>query len=155
MGLLIQIGFVLLLLLGGYLIGTWAEKKHYRSIIEREKQSADIIIIATKKAPETAKHTALVLGSVVIASDYFKRFVAWLIGIFGGRINVYESLLDRARREAVLRLKEGARASGANMVVNIKFETATLNDIRQQKNAMVEVLAYGTAVNYTPEAQTD
>lgn len=151
MGLLLQLGFALLLLIGGYLLGTRAEKKHYRSIVKREKQATDIIIIATKQAPSNSQNGGLVLGSVVIASDYFKRFVAWLVGIFGGRINAYESLLDRARREAILRLKDDARTHGANMVVNVKFETSTLNDIGTKGNAMVEVLAYGTAVKYPPE----
>lgn len=148
MDFLIKIGFFLLMLIAGYLWGTRAEKKHYRSIIKREKESADIMVIAAKYAPTEAKDGELVLGSVVIASDYFKNFVAGLVGIFGGRINVYESLLDRARREAILRMKEEARTCGANMVVNIKFETATLNDIQTKKGTMVEVLAYGTAVKY-------
>lgn len=146
MGLLINLGIFLLLLFAGYAWGTRAEKKHYRSIAEREKNATDIIILASKKAPETAEGGTLVTGSVVVASDYFKRFVAGLIGIFGGRLNVYESLLDRARREAILRMKEQARSRGANMIVNLKFETATLNDIRKKQSAMVEVLAYGTAV---------
>lgn len=153
MEFLIQLGFVLLLLGAGYFWGTRAEKKHYRSIIEREKELSHIIVIAARHPPQEAKDANLVLGSVVVASDYFKRFVAWLIGIFGGKINVYESLFDRARREAVLRMKNDAQACGANMVVNVKFETATLNDIRKKQTAMVEVLAYGTAVKY-PQADS-
>ncbi len=148
MDLLIQLIIFLILLGAGYFWGTRAEKKHYRSIIEREKTNSDILIIATKQPPIGSKDGDLVLGSVVIASDYFKNFVAWLVGIFGGRINVYESLLDRARREAVLRMKDEARTHGANMIVNMKFETATLNNIQQGKSAMVEVLAYGTAVKH-------
>lgn len=149
MGLLLQLGIAAFLLLMGYFWGTRAEKSHYRSINAREKKSTDIIILASKYAPDRATDAYLVQGSVVVASDYFKRFVSWLIGIFGGRINVYESLLDRARREAILRLKDEARSQGANMVVNIKFETATLNSINTQSAAMVEVLAYGTAVRYS------
>lgn len=147
MELLINLGITLLLLFAGYAWGTHAEKKHYRHIIEREKTSTDIILITSKHAPDAMRGGGdVVMGNVVVASDYFKRFVAWLIGIFGGRLNVYESLLDRARREAVLRMKDEARATGANMIVNVKFETATLNDIQKRQSAMVEVLAYGTAV---------
>lgn len=155
MELLLQLIFLAMMLSVGYFWGTHAEKKHYRSIIQREKQSTDIIITATKYAPETGKDAELVIGSVVVASDYFKRFVAWLIGIFGGKINVYESLLDRARREAVLRMKEDARLYKANMIVNVKFETATLNNINRQGAAMVEVLAYGTAIKYPMNQPTE
>lgn len=147
MGLIINLGIPLLLLITGYLWGTRAEKKHYQRIIAREKNATDIIIITSKYAPDDIRGGGeVVTGNVVIASDYFKRFVAWLIGIFGGRLNVYESLLDRARREAILRMKDEARAQGANLIVNVKFETATLNDIQKRQSAMVEVLAYGTAV---------
>lgn len=149
MGVLIQIGFTVFLLAMGYYWGTRAEKKHYSDIIQREQDFADVVVITSKQAPTEASRGVLVQGNVVIASDYFKQFVSWLIGIFGGRVNVYESLLDRARREAVLRVKADARAQGANLVVNLKFEAATLNDISKANVAMVEVLAYGTAV-YLP-----
>lgn len=140
----------ILLLIGGYIWGSHAERKHYRSIIEREKLFADVIAIASKYPPENAKVIDLCMGNVVVASDPFKRFVAWLIGIFGGRINVYESLLDRARREAILRLKDEVVEKGGNMVVNLKLETANINYSTDKRvAAMVEVVAYGTCVRYT------
>ncbi|MFT6733724.1 MAG: hypothetical protein ACJAS9_001914 [Polaribacter sp.] len=43
--------------------------------------------------------------------DYFKRFLAGLRNIFGGRVVTYESLVDRARREAILRMKEKCPAA--------------------------------------------
>ena len=60
-----------------------------------------------------------------------------------------KTLLDRARREAVLRLKEQAAAKGANAVLNFKLEPASLDNIYQPQQGgvvgTVEVLAYGTA----------
>ena len=82
-------------------------------------------------------------GSTVIASDYFKSFVAGLVNIFGGRVVPFESLLDRARREALLRMKEQARAAGAAYVFNVKYETAR---VTAGRGAALEVLAYGTAM---------
>lgn len=154
MGLLLQIGITVFLLAMGYYWGTRAEKKHYRDIVRREQHFTDVVVVTSKHAPAAANGGELVQGNVVVASDYFKQFVSWLIGIFGGRMNVYESLLDRARREAVLRVKASARAQGANLVVNLKFETATLNDIGKRNAAMVEVLAYGTAVRLPESAAT-
>lgn len=148
MGAWIEISITVALLALGYFWGSRAERKHYLSLTERERTSTDVIVIASRHAPENAQNGELVLGNVVIASDYFKRFVSWLIGIFGGRINVYESLLDRARREAMLRMKDEAKSLGANMVVNVKIETATINNSKNQSTAMVEVLAYGTAVKH-------
>jgi uncharacterized protein YbjQ (UPF0145 family) len=53
-----------------------------------------------------------VSGSVVVSVDYFKRFLAGLRTLVGGRVTSYETLLDRARREAILRCKE-TRAGAA------------------------------------------
>ncbi len=146
MEILFNIIFYAILLAIGYAVSSYIEKRHYNSIIEREKELEDIIVIASKNIPENAEPVDLVLGSVVVGSDYFKRFVAWVVGIFGGRISVYESLLDRARREALLRLKDDASLNNADAIINVKFTTATLNNIHIKSATMVEVMAYGTAV---------
>lgn len=141
--------FLLLVLLGiGYVFGRVAEARHYRSIIAREKQLAGILLFAAKRAPpEIADVEAmLVSGSAVISADYFKWFVAGLRKLFGGRFRVYETLLDRARREAVLRLKQEARVRGANTVFNIKFESFNVTIGARGGLPAIEILAYGTAL---------
>ena len=84
-------------------------------------------------------------GNVVISVDYFKRFVAGLRNLVGGRITTYETLLDRARREAILRMKEQAHGLGGYIVFNVKLETASISKGRKNTVGSVEVLAYGTA----------
>jgi uncharacterized protein YbjQ (UPF0145 family) len=90
----------------------------------------------------------MVMGSVVISIDYFKRLLAILRNIFGGRVTSYETLVDRARREAVLRLKAAARRKGCDIVVNLRLETSTIGQSANNRNSVgcVEVLAYGTAI---------
>jgi len=141
------ITFLVLLTLG-YVFGRIAEKRHYKSIIERETDLNRIPAIALRFPPPSLKRqrTELVMGNVVIANDYFKRIAASLRNLVGGRVKSYESLLDRARREAVLRMKEQADAMGAKMVFNIKLETASISKGRKNKVSSVEVLAYGTAI---------
>lgn len=141
--------FVLLVLLGiGYVFGRIAESRHYRSIMQREKQFADILLFAAKRPPPGIADVdaILVTGSAVISADYFKWFVAGLRKLFGGRFRVYETLLDRARREAVLRLKQEARARGANAIFNIKFESFNVTMGARKGLAAIEILAYGTAL---------
>jgi uncharacterized protein YbjQ (UPF0145 family) len=89
-----------------------------------------------------------VTGHVVVSVDYFKRFVAGLRGLFGGRISSYESLLDRARREAVLRMKASAMHEGYHAIVNVRLETSCLakSARNNKKTAGVEVLAFGTGI---------
>ena len=76
--------------------------------------------------------------------------MAGLVNFFGGAVVSYESLLDRGRREALLRMKKQASALGAEYVFNIKYETTSLGGGRL---ASIEVLAYGTAL--TPEGMVD
>lgn len=138
--------FVVLLGLG-YSVGRYAEKRHYRSIIERETTLNALPAMAVRFPPtEPLYDQALVLGNVVVSVDYFKRFVAALRNLFGGRVTAYETLLDRARREAILRMKAQAEAMGASMVFNVKYETASISKGRGQTIGSVEVLAYGTAL---------
>ena len=146
--LLLQIAPVIGLLVLGYGAGRLAEHRHYRSIRRREDELRDVIVITSKTLPEsnTAPGTRLVLGSTVISIDYFKRFVAHLRMIFGGRVHTYESLLDRARREALLRMQARARDLGAKMIFNVRFETSSISKGQRQSVGSVEVLAYGTAV---------
>ena len=139
---------ILLLLLAGYGFGQWAEKRHYRSIIRRERQYNQLPAIAIRIPPKQEPyHTqTLVMGSVVISVDYYKRFLAHLRNFFGGRVKSYESLLDRARREALLRMKAEASQLNAEYVFNVKYETASISKGRRNAIGSVEVLAYGTAL---------
>jgi uncharacterized protein YbjQ (UPF0145 family) len=140
---------IFLVLLGlGYGFGRIAEQRHFRSIIRREKTLSYLPVIASRFPPAKLPppKTCLVSGSVVVSVDYFKRFLARLRNLVGGRVKSYESLLDRARREAILRMKQQASELGATMVFNIKLETASISKGRKQKVGAVEVLAYGTAI---------
>ncbi len=111
---LIEFGIFLVLLIVGFFAGTIVEKRHYASIRKRERQYADVLAFAVRFPPDrvTPQRAFLVHGTVVISSDYFKTFVAGLRNLFGGRVRTYETLMERARREALLRLKHDARRPG-------------------------------------------
>ncbi len=143
-----EIGVSLVLLLLGFFFGRYAEKKHFESIIQREAELANVVVIASKNTTvsDSAKPGMMVTGSVVISVDYFKRFLAMLRTIFGGRVTAYETLLDRARREAILRMKQEAKAMNADRIFNIKLETASISKNASGNIGSVEVLAYGTAL---------
>ena len=137
----------LTLLILGYITGRIAELRHYRSIRDREDTLRGIAAVASKVLPPDFRgDTRLVAGSVVVSVDYFKRFVARLRNLVGGRVTTYETLLDRARREAILRMKAQANSEGATMVFNVKLETASISKGRRGTIGSVEVLAYGTAL---------
>ena len=114
-----QLIIVIVLIGLGYVVGSIAEKKHYRSIISREAQWLHIPTVSVKNMIEDDVDiidARMVQGSVVISIDHFKRILASLRNIFGGRVTAYESLIDRARREAILRMKE--KSPNADIVLN-------------------------------------
>jgi len=143
-----QILLFLLLLVLGYFIGSYLEKKHYRSIIKREAELNKLPAVASKILPagSASFEQRLVLGNVTISVDYFKRFIATLHNFFGGSVTSYETLLDRARREALLRMKSEAKKLNAGLVMNVKYETASIYKGSGSGVGSVEVLAYGTAM---------
>ena len=142
-----QLIITLILVTLGYLFGRRAEKKHYDSLIEREIKANKLPVIASRIPPFDAPYEqTLVSGSVVIANDYFKVFVAGLRNLFGGKVTTYETLLDRARREAVLRMKDKAKALGAEYIFNIKYDTSNISGQYSRQLPIIEVHAYGTAL---------
>ena len=132
----------------GYFFGQYFERQHYKSIIQRERETLNFPLLTMKAAPPGISRcdASLVSGNVVVSVDYFKRFLAGLRAIIGGRVKSYETLVDRARREAVLRMKEKAMARGAVMVTNVRIETSSISKGRRQAIGSIEVLAYGTAL---------
>jgi uncharacterized protein YbjQ (UPF0145 family) len=145
---MVDIIIFLLLVVLGYGVGTFTERRHLRSIEKREaaQLSQPVVTLAHALYPEDQIESAnLVAGSAVISVDYFKRLLASLRNIFGGTVKSYESLLDRARREAILRMKESA--PDAEAIVNVRLETASIGRRANKKGVgCVEAIAYGTAL---------
>lgn len=139
--------FTVLFLLG-YFVGSANERKHYKSIEAREQASLQTPVTTLKSgyAAEDVVQTRLAVGGVVISIDYFKWIVSILRNLVGGSVGSYESLVDRARREAILRMKENA--PGAAMIINVRVETSTIADPTESSRTIgaVEALAYGTAI---------
>jgi uncharacterized protein YbjQ (UPF0145 family) len=82
----------------------------------------------------------------VIASDQFKRFLGKWQNFLGGKVGTYERIMDRARREAKLRLLEHAERENCNVVWCFRQETSTIGSGPALRGmVMAEVFVYGTA----------
>jgi uncharacterized protein YbjQ (UPF0145 family) len=140
-----QLITVLVILAVGFCAGKFFEIRHIRRLKEREQELSSIMINNLRSFQGVdAKQAFLVLGSAVIATDYFKTFVSGFRNIFGGEMKAYRSLMGRARREALVRLLEQAHAAGADSVWNLRYETSTIQG--KKRAGGVEILAYATAV---------
>lgn len=140
--------FVVLLAIG-FGFGRAKERRHLQSLEERESMARAFTVDSLKRPPEgvSVRESFLCSGSIVIGSDYFKSVGASLKSLVGGRLRTFETLLERARREATLRMMADAKERGADLVINTRFETSSIGRMTGNNGlAASEVVAYGTAL---------
>lgn len=132
--------FAVLFLLGlGF--GRYNERKHLAELEQNEQRLA-YISTDTQRITVYAQHGHLISSNVVISHDYFKFVLANIQNFFGGRLRSYESIVERARREAIIRLKLEAEKTGAIHIAAVRLSTTEMG----MQGGMVEVFAYGTAI---------
>ena len=103
---------------------------------------SDILISTMNDVPgyEVTAVYGEVFGLIVRARNVFSNVGASFRTIVGGESKGYTTLLSDSRDQAVERLRDAARARGANAVLAMRFDCNEIGDI------MSEVAAYGTAV---------
>ena len=144
--MLINYAPFILLFAAGWFFGSRHERQHLAQLSIAEQELSHIMVSSERfYVPKLVANTEgeLVLGSVVIAQDYFKMIIARVLSIFGKNLTTYETLLDRARREALVRMRTEAQAKGYNHIYGLRLEVSNIN----QLGSMDEAIAYGTAVN--------
>lgn len=87
-----------------------------------------------------------VFGLVVRSRGLAGNIAAGLRSLFGGEIHEYTELLESTRRQALDRMVQNATLMGANAVISMRFDSSEIG------NSMSEIVAYGTAVIVTPDA---
>lgn len=145
---LINLAFRILLMPVAFLVGGFQQKRHLRSLEEREAQLKDIVVNNLKRVaqPETVSSATMVVGQVVIATDYYKSFATGLRNFIGGEMKNAISLCNRGRREALLRLQEEARRIGAKEVWNVRYGFSNIAGTGNSAALQIELIAYGTAI---------
>jgi len=139
-------------IVGAYFIGTLVEIDHYKIVEKKEKEYLHLPVVTNEELLDNTReveNAELISGNVVISIDYFKRMLAGLRNLIGGEVSSYETLIDRGRREAVLRMKE--KALSADIILNMRIETSAVGqnaNKRKDSIGSIEVLAYGTAITF-------
>lgn len=130
--------------LAGWLLASWFEQRHLKSLNTREVPLRHISINTFKHLPACeAEASTLLIGSVVVAHDYFRTLIIIIRRLIGGNIKPYERLVQRGRREALIRLKEEADLLGLDKIINIRFGTSTVSG---RFLHAIEMVAYGTGI---------
>lgn len=139
--LLFQLGVFALLFVIGFTFGRYNERKHLAELEMNEARLA-YITVDNQRLIQSTQPGQLISSNVVISHDYFKFVLASIQNFFGGRLKSYESILERARREALIRLKLEAEKVGATHIMGLRLSTTEMG----MQGSMVEVFAYGTAI---------
>ena len=150
--LALYVGLPAVVLFVGWFVGHLSETKHERSLAAREGALKDIETTDLRNPPGFAGAEgpcSLVSGEAVVASDTFKTWVFGLKNIVGGESKTFTRLFDRARREALLRMKERARELGCDAVCNVRFDSADIGGnaagAKKKGSNMAVALVSGTA----------
>ena len=150
--LALYVGLPAFILFVGWLVGHLSETKHERSLALREEALKDIETTDLRNPPgynSAEGPCALVSGEAVVASDTFKSWVFGFKNIVGGESKTFTRLFDRARREALLRMKERVRELGCNAVCNVRFDSADIGGnaagAKKKGSNMAVALVSGTA----------
>jgi uncharacterized protein YbjQ (UPF0145 family) len=86
------------------------------------------------------RQIGLCWGLVVRSIGFTKGVSGGFRAMKSGEVPQYTEVLELARRHALDRLIEHARAMGANAIAGVRFDSTEIG------NNMSEILAYGTGV---------
>jgi uncharacterized protein YbjQ (UPF0145 family) len=101
-----------------------------------------MIIVTTEFVPgkEIKELKGFVRGNTVQSKNIGKDLLAGLRTLVGGEITEYTEMMDEARQKAIGRMVEDAKSKGANAIIGMKLQSASV-----MQNTS-EIIAYGTAV---------
>lgn len=107
------------------------------------------IVVTTPTIPgyRIGKVLGVVTGLSPRTRGVLGKFVAGIQSMVGGEVTSFTSELEKARMEAIDRVRQKAAAMGANAIVGLDMETS---DIGLQAGVTV-ISATGTAVVAEPE----
>lgn len=147
-----------LMVLAAVVIGRlWLERKHLRTLAEREARLRQQLTWSTLRKPTDADparpQATLVVGEAVQGCDYLRVLVANFVQVFGGEIKGFTLVMQRARREATCRALEQAVQMGYTGVANLRLDGMVfgVKDSQEQGMSKAAVLVSGTAYHRLPD----
>lgn len=108
----------------------------------------DVIVVTAPTVPgyRVTKVLGFVSGLTPRTRGVGGKIVGGIQSMLGGEVVAFTTEIEKARKDAIDRIKEQARALGANAVVGVDMETADLLE------TIIVISAYGTAVYIEKES---
>ena len=105
-----------------------------------------MILVTTEKVEGSQMQTlGLVQGSTIQSKNMFKDMGSGFKSMVGGELKAYTKMMEQARELATSRMIEQATNMGADAIVCMRFNSASV------MQGAAEIMAYGTAVKLIQE----
>jgi uncharacterized protein YbjQ (UPF0145 family) len=111
--------------------------------------STEFLVVTTPTLPgyRIKKILGVVTGLTARTRGVGGKFVAGIQSMVGGEVSAFTYEIEKARDEAIQRMREQAQQMGANAVIGVDFESADLL-------SAIVISTTGTAVIVEPEQPT-
>jgi uncharacterized protein YbjQ (UPF0145 family) len=137
------------MLLLGLIAGTVAEQSHLRSLADRERAAAGLPVTSFRTPPAEAARGRLFTAEVTLSADYMRSYLSTLRKLIGGRLRGLDRLAARARREAILRLKEQAAEAGCAGLCGLRVESVDIGRSLRRKHVVAMITEIASATGYS------
>ena len=119
------------------------------AVIGSQPATTEFIVVTTPTIPRyrVKRILGVVTGLTARTRGVGGKFVASIQSMVGGEVSAFTYEIEKARDEAIQRMKEQAQQMGANAVIGIDFESADLLNV-------IVISTTGTAVIVEPEQPT-
>jgi uncharacterized protein YbjQ (UPF0145 family) len=117
--------------------------------IGSQSPPTEFLVATTPTIPgyKVKKILGVVTGITARTRGVGGKFVASIQSMVGGEVSAFTYEIEKARDEAVQRMREQARQMGANAIIGVDFESADLLSV-------IVISTTGTAVIVEPEQPT-
>jgi uncharacterized protein YbjQ (UPF0145 family) len=111
--------------------------------------STEFFVVTTPSVPgfKVKKVLGVVSGLTARTRGVGGQFIAGIQSMVGGEVSAFTYEIEKARVEAIQRMREQAQRMGANAVVGLDMESSDLMNV-------IVLSATGTAVIVEPEPST-
>lgn len=91
---------------------------------------------------ELERHLGLCWGLTVVSLGIGRTFTGGFRALAAGEVPQFTQAVDEARRGALYRMADHAKALGGNAVVGVRFDSNSLGE----SAGLAEFVAYGSAI---------
>lgn len=137
--------FTVVPLLFSWIFGNIYQKKKQEELEVRVESFGTDNLTTLKSPPTQVSASGLLTANIIMSVSWWQKLVGGIKTIFGGQVQTWDGILAWARKEAMQRLREQAKAEGFDNVINVRLETSEIQSSKG-RNTAIEILAYGTGI---------